>query len=96
MSRSCVRSHRYAVVVIMVMVITLMIVTGSAKAVSVRCAEHLGYRGVAVRDPALRRSVNSYPSVLIGLVPISLRVSFFRSSNNWSASPANQAFTWAA
>jgi hypothetical protein len=30
------------------LVITLMIVTGSAKAVSVRCAEHLGYRGGAM------------------------------------------------
>jgi hypothetical protein len=50
MSRSCVRSHRRAFVVIMAMnmVITLrMIVTGSAKAVSVSCAEHLGNRGGA-------------------------------------------------
>jgi hypothetical protein len=30
------------------LVITLMIVTGSAKAVSVRCADHLGYRGGAM------------------------------------------------
>jgi hypothetical protein len=57
MSRSCVRCHRCAFVVIMAMnmaimatimlVITLMIATGSAKAVSVRCAEHLGYRAGA-------------------------------------------------
>jgi hypothetical protein len=36
------------------LVITLMIVvTGSAKAVSVRCAEHLGYRGGAALCYAL-------------------------------------------
>jgi Na+-transporting methylmalonyl-CoA/oxaloacetate decarboxylase gamma subunit len=37
-------------------VITLMIVTGSAKAVSVRCAEYLGYRAGAkrtVHEPVL-------------------------------------------
>jgi hypothetical protein len=55
MSRSCLRSHRCAFLVIVFMnvvimttimlVITLMIVTGSAKAVSVRCAKHLGCRG---------------------------------------------------
>jgi hypothetical protein len=38
------------------LVITLMIVTGSAKAVSVRCAEYLGYRAEAkrtVHEPVL-------------------------------------------
>jgi hypothetical protein len=58
MSRFCVRSHSCAFVVIMAMnmVITLTIVTGSAKAVSVRCAEYLGYRAGAertVHEPVL-------------------------------------------
>jgi hypothetical protein len=41
-------------------VITLMIVTGSAKAVSVHCAEHLGYRGVAERC-TIRARISWHP-----------------------------------
>jgi hypothetical protein len=45
-----------AIMATIMLVITLMIVTGSAKAVSVRCAVHLGYRAGAkrtVHEPVL-------------------------------------------
>jgi hypothetical protein len=72
MSRSCVHGHKCAFMVTIVfmimmilatimLVITLMIVvTGSAKAVSVRCAVHLGYRGVAERC-TIRARISWHP-----------------------------------
>ena len=41
-------------------VITLMIVTGPANAISVCCAEHLGYRGVAERC-TIRAQISWHP-----------------------------------